>query len=270
MSTTTTLPATYTTLLSTFADFLTISIHTILYVRSLYPRTTFLTARAYNHAVHQSRHPALCAWITDAISAVSAAMLAGGVERVVLVVYDTHQRPLERVVWDVSRFPVVGREDRDTPIVRPGSSGGRGGGNNGGGGTGTGGLNIVDMEEQFRAAMARLSVCGEKLKPLPEGCSFTLAVELGDGAEAPLGHPQVWIPIEPGLQRGDGERGGQGGEKSDAADTRKRRERGEDLGGLKTMPVRAVDAGEMVFEMWIEEGKAKFEGSENSSSASSG
>ncbi|KAJ9648107.1 hypothetical protein H2199_001884 [Coniosporium tulheliwenetii] len=115
MSTTTTLPATYTTLLSTFADFLTISIHTILYVRSLYPRTTFLTARAYNHAVHQSRHPALCAWITDAISAVSAAMLAGGVERVVLVVYDTHQRPLERVVWDVSRFPVVGERIATRP-----------------------------------------------------------------------------------------------------------------------------------------------------------
>lgn len=254
---TTPLPATYTTLLSTFADFLTISIHTILYVRSLYPRTTFLTARAYNHAVHQSRHPALCAWISDAVAAVSAAMLAGGVERVVLVIYDARQRPVERVVWDVSRFPAIPAHERDTPIVRAGSGGG-------------GGLDVVDVEEQFRAAMARLRGAGEKLNPLPEGCSFTLAVELGDGAEAPLGHPQAWIPVEPGLQRGDGGRGGQGQEKDDAVDRRKKRERGEDLGGLKTMPVRAVDAGEMVFEMWIEEGKAKFESSENSTSAGSG
>ena len=32
---------------------------------------------------------------------------------------------------------------------------------------------------------------------------------------------------------------------------------GSDLGGVKSIPVRLVDAGAFVLEMWIEEGRAK-------------
>ena len=34
---------------------------------------------------------------------------------------------------------------------------------------------------------------------------------------------------------------------------------GADLGGARTVPIRAVEAGVLRFEMWVEEGKAKFE-----------
>ncbi|KAG6017233.1 hypothetical protein E4U41_004253, partial [Claviceps citrina] len=53
-------------LLSSFTNFLTVALHSILYHRALYPPASFLTARAYNLPVHQSRHPAVCAWIRDA------------------------------------------------------------------------------------------------------------------------------------------------------------------------------------------------------------
>lgn len=33
--------------------------------------------------------------------------------------------------------------------------------------------------------------------------------------------------------------------------------RGSDLGGVRTTPVRTVEAGEFVMEMWIEEGRGK-------------
>jgi mitotic spindle assembly checkpoint protein MAD2B len=32
---------------------------------------------------------------------------------------------------------------------------------------------------------------------------------------------------------------------------------GSDLGGVKTRPIRAVEAGPLFFECWVEEGKAK-------------
>lgn len=32
---------------------------------------------------------------------------------------------------------------------------------------------------------------------------------------------------------------------------------GADLGGVKSIPVRAVEAGEFILEAWIEEGHAK-------------
>ena len=43
--------------------------------------------------------------------------------------------------------------------------------------------------------------------------------------------------------------------------------RGAQLGGVRTTPIRAVEAGEFVLEMWIEEGKDKQMGSEKASSA---
>jgi mitotic spindle assembly checkpoint protein MAD2B len=34
---------------------------------------------------------------------------------------------------------------------------------------------------------------------------------------------------------------------------------GSDLGGVKSTPVRLVEAGEFILETWIEEGRAKFD-----------
>ena len=118
---------------------------------------------------------------------------------------------------------------------------------------------VVDLEEQFRAIFARLGVCSSKLAPLPDNCSFTVCVELKDvmGVDPPIGHPQPWIPAQPSLQPADKLAvkgvGGAGDGRGDRAGSMK----GSDLGGMKTTPVRNVEAGEFVLEMWIEEGKGK-------------
>ncbi|KAK5165351.1 DNA-binding protein [Cryomyces antarcticus] len=222
---------TYASLISTFTDFLTVAIHTILYERAIYPQTSFLSARKYNYPVRQSRHPKVCQWINDAVSAVEAELLTCSVDRVAIVIYAPESlgnKPLERFMFDVSRFPVVPAGEATTPFER------------------TPGNVVVDLEEQFRATMSKLSVCGTSLKPLPANCTFTVAIELKDDEpdkgrlNAPIGHPQPWVPVQPNLQR-----------------SREARKNGADLGGVKTRPVRAVEAGECVFEMWIEEGKAK-------------
>jgi len=87
-STTTSIPlAQAHTLLTSFHTFLTVAIHSILFYRHIYPRETFLSAKAYNLPVHQSRHPKLCAWIQDAVEAVAAQIAAGSVERVAVVLH---------------------------------------------------------------------------------------------------------------------------------------------------------------------------------------
>ncbi|KAL0261104.1 hypothetical protein SLS55_004800 [Diplodia seriata] len=247
-------PQTLAALIAAFTSFLTVSVHTILHQRSLYPPSSFLTARAYNYPVRQSRHPAVCAWVADAVAAVEAELLRNAVARVALVVYSSGLKPLERYVWDVSRFPVVARpQDRETVITRAAAAAAVAAAAPAGEGAGN-----VDLEEQFRAALAKLTVCGDVLAPLPPGCTFTLAVELKDEVDVdpPVGHPQPWIPVQPDLQavrksrRRRSEAGG--GEVGDDG-------LGRDLGGARTTPVRSVRAGEMMFEMWIEEGKAKVE-----------
>lgn len=48
-------------------------------------------------------------------------------------------------------------------------------------------INWTDVEEQFRGVLRRLSHAAEKLEPVPEGCTFTVAVELRNEAAAPIG-----------------------------------------------------------------------------------
>lgn len=101
----------------------------------------------------------------------------------------------------------------------------------------------VDLEAQFRAVLHRLtSACG-RLAPLPPDEEYlpTLHMVLGPDAEAPAGmdkDDQQWIAAEPEPER-----------------TRY----GADRSQAKTVPVRAVEAGEMKLEVWIEEARDKFD-----------
>lgn len=63
--------STLANIVSTFSDFLTVAIHTILYERKIYSPDLFISTRAYNHPVRQARHPILCKWIQDAVEACS-------------------------------------------------------------------------------------------------------------------------------------------------------------------------------------------------------
>ena len=103
---------------------------------------------------------------------------------------------------------------------------------------------------------------------MPEDCSFTLAIELRDeeGVDAPIGKQDRWIAAEPGLQKERRrEGGGYGGFEGSSGDIEAEESRGgksrkgEDLGGVRTTPVRALEAGAFKMEVWIEEGKGKFQ-----------
>lgn len=212
-------PPTFRILVANFIDFLTVAIHTILYERSIYPQTSFLSARKYNFAVRQNRHPKVCEWINDAIAAIETELLKGTVDRMAVALYTKANQPVERFIFDLSRFPAVGMADADTPLERTTADGEK-----------VGILPTVDMEEQFRATLARLSQCQRELGSLPAGCTFTIAIELKGSAEPPLGHPQPWIPAQP--------------KHVDQAL--------QDAPEKRTVPVRSVAAGEMLFESWIE------------------
>jgi mitotic spindle assembly checkpoint protein MAD2B len=200
-------------LLLSFTHFLTVAIHNVLFYRNLYPPTTFLTTRAYNLAVHQSRHPAVCNWIRDAVDAIRAQLVLGVVSRIAIVIHApaaADSKVLERWMIDVAQFPAFKgykeprgnrRDEEDDGVGGPERVPIPGGGEldrPGGGGLGdvTGAsaqkkaaprVNWTDVDEAFRGAVRRMALAGEKMAELPEGCSFTVAVELRDEGEAPIG-----------------------------------------------------------------------------------
>ncbi|KAK7927197.1 HORMA domain-containing protein [Apiospora marii] len=248
-------------LLTSFTHFLTVAIHNVLYYRSLYPAATFLTARAYNLAVHQSRHPGVCTWISDAVSAIRAQLILGAVERVALVIHAPGAQVLERWMFDLRAFPAfAGVTEQEQPLAGPSDGGGGGGSRRDeeDDGVGPGGpgsiqaaeasnnnnnnndeINWTDVDEGFRAAVRKMASAAELLPPLPEGCTYTVAVELRDESEAPIGYPQHWIPSQPNLQ----------------TQSKTRPEAGRDIGGAMTAAIRNVEAGPLYFDCWVELGK---------------
>ncbi|KAH7319853.1 DNA-binding protein [Stachybotrys elegans] len=221
------------TLLSSFTDFLTVAIHSLLYHRALYPQRTFLAARAYNLPVHQSRFPKLCAWINDAVAAVADQLRSGCVRRIAVVLHaPATLSVLERWVFDVSTFPdwepalqSLDELDEDELPEEFSSE------------LVDGLVNWANVNEALRGALRRIAYAAEGLPTPPEGSTFTLAVELRDEAEPPIGHPQPWIPSHSNLQ----------------PPTRSSPNQGSALGGATTIPVRSVRADPLFFECWVEQ-----------------
>lgn len=187
--------STLVNMVSIFADFLTVSIHTILYEREIYSHDLFISTRAYNHPVRQARHPVLCKWIQDAVEACSVQLtevcapspkrtiihlltvsIKGRVSKISLVAMSAHTfEPLERYVWDVSSFPVVPTGEHHTPFQSHTDL------------TALSGATLSDMEEQLRAAIGKIRTVSAGLAKLPDGCTFTISIELREEAPAPVG-----------------------------------------------------------------------------------
>lgn len=112
-----------------------------------------------------------------------------------------------------------------------------------------------DLPEQFRAALSRLSSL--KIDPLPAGCTFTVVIELRDDGdvEPPISRDQSWIAAEPAIQKPKGDVTGKGN-KGRTGDQVKNTVV-QNSGGVRTTPVRKLEAGAFILEVWVEEAKKR-------------
>lgn len=299
--------STHAALLDTLVSFLTVATHHILYLRRLYPPISFLSARAYNYPVRQNRHPAVCRWINDAVSAVRDQLEKNAVERVSLCIYEcTNNRVLERWTFDLHSLPTIARSDTDVPFDFPAAAAATTTTTvvlttaaeddpESGAGPSTvvdelgRTVNVADLEAHFRATLSRISTAAGRLEPLPEGpgapeCSFTLAIELKDHADRPVGRidreERKWMATEPEPEP-EPEPERQPEQKpvpqpqiTTTATTRSASshsaEKQLDVQNQvirapakpqppRTHAIRRLEAGELRMEVWVEESAAKFE-----------
>lgn len=184
-------------LLSSFTTFLTLTLHTLLYHRALYPAATFLTARALNLPVRQSRHPGLCGWIGDSVAAVSAQLRRGAVRRIAVAMHAAESfAVLERWVFDVEAFPAwgdAGMEEEEQALLAAGVEPEEVEDDDDDDDEDEC-VNWTDVNEALRGALRRVAHAAEMMPPLPAGSTFTLAVELRDEAAAPIGVGRCYIP----------------------------------------------------------------------------
>ncbi|KAH0563052.1 hypothetical protein GP486_002385 [Trichoglossum hirsutum] len=266
---------TYRDLVGVFADFLSVAIHTILYERDIYPRSSFRSIRRYGFPVRFNRHPGVCDWISDTVRAIQTELLRfyfciplishlnaqlsrydrlkkNSVERVAVVIYSKASRPLERVVFDLSGFPTIPPSDANTPFEEEDSDV----------------TSLADIMEQLRGAMRKLAFCGSSLTPLPADCTFNVSMELKAGIERPqVDHTSLpWVPVRQSLQpaaasaSGAGRASGRDQGTVNRPRAKRKSKVGGDLGGARTTPIRTVESGAFMLEVWVEESEAKVNG----------
>jgi mitotic spindle assembly checkpoint protein MAD2B len=177
-------PSQASALLSSFTNFLTVALHSILYHRNLYPQATFLVSRAYNLPVHQSRHPGVCSWIRDAVAAAGAQVRSGAARQIALAIHLPDSFAVaERWIFDLRSFPAAWGADKDKDAGLGDAATGAGAG------AGVGAdaqVNWTDVNEALRGALSRIANAGQSRPPLPDGCTFTIGVELRDDASPPI------------------------------------------------------------------------------------
>lgn len=188
-------------LLEHVQSFLLLSFHSLLRARGLYAPTTFLTTRALDLVVYQSRHPRVCSWLKDAVSSICAQLATGLVDKIVFAVISPPDevRVIERWVFVMSSFPAlpdgswkmaeaidVGDDDDDNEasnrLFEEDVTEQLGDAEHG---IPDDEINWPNLVESLRGALRRLQITAEGTVPLPPGCTYTIAVELKEKASAP-------------------------------------------------------------------------------------
>lgn len=91
-----------------------VAIHTILYVRQVYPAEIFVRRKKYNTPVFQSRHPALNEYISGAIKAVADELVQGNVDKVIVVIKNREDVALERFIFALQNVIQVEAYNKET------------------------------------------------------------------------------------------------------------------------------------------------------------
>jgi len=157
-----------------------VAIHTILYVRQVYPADLFVRRKKYETPVYQSRHPGLNEYIAGAVKAISDELALGSAEKVVLVIKDKDEVALERFIFSIQNMIAVESFNKDTSVE--------------------GAMATTSLGQYFRSFMVKLSMIESQLAELPRDGenSFAIVLELREG-ETPSAAPYKddlppWIP----------------------------------------------------------------------------
>ncbi|KXN88762.1 Mitotic spindle assembly checkpoint protein MAD2B [Leucoagaricus sp. SymC.cos] len=168
-----------------------VAIHTILYVRQVYPPEIFIRRKKYETPVYQSRHPALNEYISGAVRAVrdelelaiplSFLHVQGTVQRIVVVIKDKNNIALERFIFSVEHMIQVESFDKDTSVENAMTPGG--------------------LAQYFRSFLIKISMIESVLGQLEleDDISFGVIIELKDEAVPTVSHtkdPPPWVPAE--------------------------------------------------------------------------
>lgn len=141
-----------------FIEAVEAAVHSILFVRGVYPKNTFERRQMYGASVFQSRHPALCDYVGSVLANARPLFLEGAAERIVVFIMKGAEEVIEQYVFEVTQLGAAVGEavcdsvDEDTLLY--------------------------DTESQLRDLLLRTLALGWQLGPITGGVCFQMRVHL--------------------------------------------------------------------------------------------
>lgn len=176
-------PLTWNQAVKGITEFIEVAIHTILYVRQIYPADLFVRRKKYDTPVFQSRHPALNEYISGTVKAVSDELVLGNVDKVVVVIKDRNQVALERFIFSVQNMIEVESYNKDTSVQDAMSS--------------------AQLGQYFRSFLIKLNMIESQLGllglPTGDEASFAIVLELKENTVPSASkddEPPPWVPAD--------------------------------------------------------------------------
>ncbi|OWF46718.1 mitotic spindle assembly checkpoint protein MAD2B-like isoform X2 [Mizuhopecten yessoensis] len=155
-------------------EFLEVSIHSILYLRDLYPRGVFEKRKKYNVPVQMCLHPDVCKYVVNIVDSVHRLNQLNQVEKIAMVILGPDHRPLERFVIEIGRHSDNMKGDDRY---------------------------LYQLEQSLRAFLLKLNVSDALLQPLPKDCTWAIQVETTESAADSINDKQMvqgfpWVEAE--------------------------------------------------------------------------
>ncbi|KZT75006.1 DNA-binding protein [Daedalea quercina L-15889] len=160
-----------------------VAIHTILYVRQVYPADLFVRRKKYDAVVFQSRHPALNEYISGAVKAIEDELVLGTLNKVVVVIKNKDEVALERFIFALHSLVNVESYNRDTSVEEA--------------------MTPCSLGQYFRSFLIKLSTIEAQLGQIHAvgDLSFAIIIELQDDrapAASTEHYPPPWVPAVQG------------------------------------------------------------------------
>uniref|UniRef100_A0A1B6CWE3 HORMA domain-containing protein n=2 Tax=Clastoptera arizonana TaxID=38151 RepID=A0A1B6CWE3_9HEMI len=160
-------------------ELIEVSIHNILFIRQLYPKSIFCLKKKYGIPIHVSTYTDLNVYIHESLKAMEELLKINQLEEVaVCFINEKDYKVIERFVFNIlsiSKSFENGGQNNDSYLI--------------------------NQREAFRAYLLKLSIIDSQLKPLPENCIFKICIQTKESGSVALSKdPKFedfpWIELE--------------------------------------------------------------------------
>ena len=156
-------------------EFLEVAIHTILYIRDIYPAVIFDKRKKYNVPVQMSCHPQVNEYILSVLQSIKPLLKSDSIRSLALVIVDKMKHPMERFVFELQ--PLMTSCFKDDAL-------------------------LTHLESGLRAFLLKLNMCDAVLSTNPPDCSFNIVVYTKESDARQLECPEStnqgfpWITVD--------------------------------------------------------------------------